>query len=288
MTSLSISKIAGTCTLAFAGVTGMWWLASPRVTDRYVALEIVNGRVVDAHVSSGKKMNAILPNLEYIKLPGWIQEFSVQATEKSQESIRTLEKAQVYGTFKVQYQLDKEDKNIGNIYSELKIDDEEGMANLSKKISSYVSPAANSVYSKLEMMSINDDLVKIGKNIKVELQKLLDEAGYSYIQIRDVLPSGVGLSPKANDDMEAILSEQRKSRLLDAQLIIAQKSIAVTEKQTDVTLKAIQKLKQDGGMTSSEALQAYYMTLMRVEDKIGAANAPGPIPGTGVGSYSPK
>lgn len=288
MSSSSIAKIAGTCTLAFAGVTGIWWLLSPRVTDRYVALEVVNGTVVDAHVSSGKKMNAILPNLEYIKLPGWIQEFSVQATERSQESIRTKEKAQVYGTFKVQYQLDKGDKNIGNIYSELKIDDEEGMANLSKKLSSYVSPAANSVYSKLEMMSINDDLVKIGKDIKVELQKLLDEAGYSYIQIRDVLPSGVGLSKKANDDMEAILSEQRKNKLLDAQAQIADKSIAVTEKQTEVTLKAIQKLKQETGMTSSEAIQAYYLTLMRVEDKIGTPNTPGPIPGTGVGSYSPK
>lgn len=283
-----IAKISGVCTLAFASVTGIWWLASPRITDRYVALKVVNGEVVDSDVESGKKMDAIWPNLDYVKLPGWIQEVTVTAEKGGSVSIRTKEKSEVYGLFKIQYELDKKDSKIGNVYSELKIDDEEDMKTLGEKISSYVGPAANNVYSKLDAMSINDDLIGVGRKIKEELQKMLDEEGYTYVRIRTVLPNGVGLSDKANNDMEQTLTEQRKQTLLDAQAKTAEKSVNITEKQTEVTLRAIQKLKQEGNLTSQEAIQAYYLTLLRVEDKIGTPNVPGPIPGTGVGAYTPK
>jgi hypothetical protein len=37
-----------------------------------------------------------------------------------------------------------------------------------------------------------------------------------------------------------------------------------------------------------QLVQAYYLQLMRDNDKIGEPFVPGPIPGTGVGAVSPK
>lgn len=283
-TSSSIAKklgIAAAFAAAAAGVigTGIYTFA-PRVTERDAALKIVRGELVDAHVERGVKMDAIFPHVEYIRLPKFLQKVAVSARESDDVTIRTKEDARIYGVFEVHYMLENDDPNFTNIYTELKADE---IADIEPFIRNYTIPAAIDVYKMVPTASVNDNLTDIGNQLKKRLQDILDEHGYTYIRVKDVVPSGVGLSAKANADLESIVSENRKLDLMKVQTQVADQSLALTEKQAAVTAKAISEL-QKAGVPDDQLIQAYYLQLMRDNNSIGKEFVPGPVPGTGVGA----
>jgi hypothetical protein len=201
------------------------------------------------------------------------------------------------------FELDDADKNFGNIYTELKADDIEDIKPFIQK---FAVPAIIKVYQGVTSAAIGhdgvdkqalnqdslrreggaiglEDHISTGKAIASELQKILDEEGYTYIKIKRVIPSGVGLSPEANAQLEQIVAEQRKLDLLKVQGLVADAASEVTEKQSALTARAIKGLKE-AGVPENEVIQAYYLQLMRDAGKIGEPFVPGPIPGTGVGA----
>jgi len=257
---------------------------SPRITERTAALKIVRGKLVDDHVASGVKMDAILPHVSYIQLPKFVQKTTVGATEQDDVSIRTKEKARIYGNFEVMYHIDNDVPDFGRIYTKWQTDDIE---DLSSYINKYTVPAAIDVYRNVKTSDINDDVTGLGTKIAKRLQEILKNRGHDYIVVDDVLPSGVGLSGKANDDLEKIVSEERKLDLLKVQGQVADKSVAITEKQAAVTAKGISALRETTGIKNEEILfRLYYMQLLRDTDRIGVPFVAGPVPGTTV-SASP-
>lgn len=275
--AVKLSAIFAAAALVVGGLT---YAISPRVTERDAGLKIVRGALVEEHVSTGVKMDALLPHVEYIRLPKFVQTTTVQATEESDVTIRTKEKARIYGNFKVLFHIDNTVDDFGSIYTSLKADEIE---DLIPYIRDYTVPAAIAVYRDVETSKINDDVPGLGVKIKEELQGLLHERGYTYLVIDDVVPTGVGLSDKANNDLEAIVSEERKLDLLKVQGQVADESVAITEKQAAVTAKALEALRE-AGVPEDQLIQAYYLQLMRDGDAIGKEFVPGPIPGTGVGA----
>jgi hypothetical protein len=274
------TKVGLSLTAAFLAVSGCTYTISPRVTERDAALKIVRGALVDAHVEDGVKMDALLPHVSYIRLPKFLQTTEVQASEKDAVTIRTKENARIYGNFKIKFTLDNSDKNFPNVYTELKVDEIE---DLFPHIMDYTIPAAIEVYKDVPTNAVNDDLPGVGKRVAEKLQGYLNERGYTYIRIHDVVPSGVGLSQKANNDLEAIVSEERKLELLKVQGQVADRSLDITKKQSAVTVEALDALRK-AGVNDSQLIQAYYLQLMRDTDKVGTPFVPGPIPGTGVGA----
>lgn len=260
--------------------SGLLYVVSPRVTERDAALKIVRGELVDAQVSRGVKMDAILPHVEYIRLPKFLQKVAVSARESDDVTIRTKEDARIYGVFEVHYMLENNDQNFQNIYTELKADT---IADIEPFIRNYTIPAAIDVYKTVPTASVNDNLTDIGKQLKGRLQDILDDHGYTYIRVKDVVPSGVGLSAKANSDLESIVSENRKLDLMKVQTQVAEQALALTEKQAAVTAKALEALRESG-VEESQLIQAYYLQLLRDNNAIGKEFVPGPIPGTGVGA----
>jgi len=98
---MSKGAIAGTI-LAGAGVLSLAAYAfSPRVTEREAALKIVRGELTNAQVTDGVKFDALLPHVEYIHLPKFLQRMTVKATESDSVAVRTKEKAQVFGEFEI-------------------------------------------------------------------------------------------------------------------------------------------------------------------------------------------
>lgn len=275
-----ILKLGGGVVAAFALVAAATYAVSPRVTERDAAMKIVRGALVDTQVSDGVKMDALLPHVSYIRLPKFLQTTEVNASENDAVSIRTAEDARIYGNFKIKFTIDNTDKNFPNVYTELKVDE---ISDLFPHINDYTIPAAIDVYKNIPTTEVNDDLPGIGKQVADKLQTYLDERGYTYIKIHDVVPSGVGLSKKANDDLEAIVSENRKLQLLTVQGEVADKSVEITKKQSAVTVEALNALRESG-VNEDQLIQAYYLQLMRDTDKVGTPFVPGPIPGTGVGA----
>lgn len=276
----TLLKVGGGLVAAFMVAGAATYAVSPRVTERDAALKIVRGALVDAQVEEGVKMDALLPHVSYIRLPKFLQTTEVNASEQDAVTIRTKENARIYGNFKIKFTLNNEDKNFSNVYTELKADEIE---DLFPHIMDYTIPAAIDVYKDVPTNAVNDDLPGIGKRVAEKLQGYLNERGYTYIHIHDVVPSGVGLSSKANDDLEAIVSEERKLDLLNVQGQVADKSIEITQKQSAVTVEALNALRE-AGVQEDQLIQAYYLQLMRDSDKIGTPFVPGPIPGTGVGA----
>lgn len=259
-----------------AGATlfaGAWWALSPRITDRDVAFKINRGKLVDPHVSSGVKMDALLPHISYVKLPGYLQEVVISARENDPTNIRTKEETRIYGEFKVKYEINRHDKNIANLYTDLNVDDIE---DLTPTIEAYVTPAIIDAYNDVPAADINKNILKIGQEATVLAQKNFNDRNLSYITIRDVVPTGTGLSAQANADLEKIVSENRKKEMLVIQEQVAEQSRTVTEKQTQVTIDAIKKLRESG-MSTTEATNAYHLQLMRDNNMIGT---PGVLPPT--------
>ena len=128
-----------------------------------------------------------------------------------------------------------------------------------------------------------DEHLKTGEAIRNELQGILDKEGYTYIRVKRVIPSGVGLTDEANRQLEQIVSEERKLDLLKVQGDVADRSLAITEKQAKVTAQALQGLKE-AGVPDEQLIQAYYLQILRDTGKVGQPFVPGPIPGTGVGA----
>jgi hypothetical protein len=253
---------------------------SPRVTDRDAALKIVRGALVDHQVQTGVKMDALLPQVEYIILPQFLQKTSVSAEASGSVTIRTKEKARIQGTFEIHWSLDSKDENFRNIYEQLNADTIE---KIEPFIRNFAIPAAIDVYKDVPTAELSDNLTKVGGDIAASLQRILDAEGYTYIKVKTVIPSGVGLSEKANADLEAIVSEQRRLDLLKVQQQVAEASVGVTAAQTAVTTKAFKEL-EEAGVPKGQLVQAYYLQLMRDGGFVGKPFVPGPIPGTGVGA----
>lgn len=267
------------CVAGGAALLGLAAYAfSPRVTERDAALKIVRGELTNAQVEEGVKIDALLPHVEYICLPKFLQRMTVAAELNDNVAVRTKEKAQVFGKFEIHYTLDNSHPSFGDIYTRLKCDD---ITDIEPFIQNYALPAIIDTYRTVPTAAVNDNLTAIGKTIAATLQKTLDENGYPYIKVQDVIPSGVGLSPKANADLEQIVSEERKLDLQRVQRTVAENALELTEKQSAVTAKALQDLRA-AGVPEDQLIGAYYLQLMRDTDSIGKQFVPGPIPGTGV------
>jgi len=279
-----MKKMAGYAVAGFMAVSAITYMVSPRITEREAGLKIVRGKLVDDQVTEGVYPSAMLPHVEYIQLPKFVQKATVGATEEDEVTIRTKEKARIYGNFEVMWHVDNEVEDFGRIYTKWKADEIEDLAPYIEK---YTVPAAIDVYKTVETSKINENVTDLGQQIAKRLRDILVERGHDYIVIDDVLPSGVGLSDKANDDLEKIVSEERKLDLLKVQGQVADQSVAITAKQAAVTAKALEELKK-AGIPEGQLIQAYYLQLLRDNDKVGEPFVPGPIPGTGVGAVSPK
>lgn len=269
--------------LSLAGLMAVvgtgWYALSPRVTDRDAALRIVRGKLVDSAVPPGVKMDELFPHVKYIVLPKYLQRMTVNATPSDNFAVRTREKAQVFGNFEVHYTLNNQDPNFSHIFTQLHCDSPEA---LKPFIANFVTPSVIDTYKEVATISVNDNLTGIGKKIAARLQQELNDAGYTYINIKAVIPSGVGLSPKANADLEQIVSEERKLTLLEAQMKVAEKEKEVALAQSAVTVSAIDALRK-GGVAEKDLAPLYYLQSLRVLDKLGVPGVPGPIPGTAAG-----
>jgi hypothetical protein len=273
-------KTGGALTLAFAVVAGGNWVVSPRVTQQEAAMRISQGQLTDAHVKPGVLTDWWRPGVHYLRLPTTLEKTSVHAGEADAVTIRTKENSRIYGNFEVHFRIDNTDKNFDKAYTELKVN---SIDDIKPFINNYVIPSAIDVYQQIPVLDVNKNQPKIGNDIKTKLQGYLDDHGYTYIRILDVIPSGVGLSKDANDMLEQIVKEERKKTLLETQGQVADMAKDITDKQTVVSLEAINKFKA-AGLTGQEAIELYYLQLMHVNDQLGRPNVPGPIPGTGVGS----
>jgi hypothetical protein len=297
--------IAGTL-LTTLGMGGIGYACSPRVTERDAAYKVVRGRLVDTDLDVGLYPSALLPHVEIKLLPKFLQSTTVVASKDSDVNVRTKERARVYGTFDIMFEIDNKDPNFGNVYTELKADE---IADIEPYIQKFAVPAIITVYGNVtsstspsipanqDAGSTNttvtegsgpialDDHLRTGNAIKEMLQKILDAQGYSYIIIKRVIPSGVGLSPEANRQLEEIVAEERKLELLDVQEQVADKAEGVVKKQAAVTAAALSTLREKG-VPESQLVQAYYLQILQSEGKVGTPFVPGPIPGTGVGSVA--
>jgi hypothetical protein len=274
--SLKATVVSGTTAAAVASLA--LYSFSPRVTDRDAAFKLVRGDLVNANVETGVKMDAILPHVSYVLLPKFLQRTTVHASENDGVAIRTKEKAQVFGDFEIHWTLDNQAPNFADIYTKLKCDD---IKDLEPFIQNYATPSLIDTYRTVGTAAVNDNLTEVGKKIATSLQETLDKNGYGFIKVHDVIPSGVGLSKKANADLEMIVSEERKKDLQIIQGQVSEGALAITEKQVAVTAKALEGLRK-AGVPEDQLLNFYYLQLMRDSDKLGEVGVPGPIPGTGM------
>lgn len=279
-------KALGALTLVFGAAGGCIYTVSPRITEREAAIKVVRGKVVDDHVRPGLKFDALLPQVDYVRLPLWQMEMVIRASEDDQQTVRTKENARIFGNYTVAFEVNNEHEDFGNIYTKLKIDDESDIpAVLHPKLNALGISAVISVYKDIPTANIDDDNIALGNKIKDALQEALNGYNLGYIRIVNVMPSGVGLSDKANADLEQIVSEQRKLDLQTVQGQVADNALALTEKQAAVTAKALEALKK-AGVPDDQLISAYYLQLMRDGDHLGKPFVPGPVPGTGVGAVS--
>ena len=296
-----MKKVVAGIAITLAGATGIGYIGSTRVTERDAAYKVVRGKLVDTNLEPGLYPEDMLPHVNIVKLPKFLQSVTVQASEGSSINVRTRERARVYGNYDVMFEIDSSDKNFGNIYTELKADD---IGDIKPFIQKFAVPAIIKVYKDVSSTTVRtkaaaqeqnlspetgtislDDHLKTGQAITEELQQILNSQGYTYIKIKRVIPSGVGLSPEANAQLEQIVSEERKLDLLKVQGQVADAGVEITKKQSAVTAEALKELKA-AGVPEDQVIQAYYLQLLRDKDKVGTPNVPGPIPGTGVGAVS--
>jgi len=272
----TLAKTFGAVAIVGSVIYGGSYIFATQVKDNEAAIKVKAGKVVDTNVETGVYRDSILPKVSYIKYPTTLQTKAIAATEDDSFTIRTLEKARIFGEFKVKYNIDKEDSQFPSIYTLQKA---ESLADIEDDIADYTIPAAIDIYKTVKTTDINNNLTEIGKKIAGRLQEILDERGFSYIKIADVVPTGMGLSPKADADLEKIVSEERNIALLDAQAKTAQKRAEIIDDQTEVTTKAITKLRESG-VPEDQLSQFYCLQLYRDTDKIGEQFAAGCIGGT--------
>ena len=272
----TLAKTFGAVAIAGSVIYGGSYIFATQVKDNEAAIKVKAGKVVDTNVETGVYRDSILPKVDYIKYPTTLQTVPVAATEQDNFTIRTAEKARIFGEVKVKYNIDKHDDNFPSIYTLQKA---ESLADIEDDIADYTIPAAIDIYKTVKTTDINNNLTEIGKKIAERLQTILDERGFSYIKIADVVPTGMGLSPKADADLEKIVSEERNIALLDAQAKTAQKRAEIIDDQTKVTTKAITKLRESG-VPEDQLSQFYCLQLYRDTDKVGEQFAAGCIGGT--------
>jgi hypothetical protein len=275
------TTLAATAAAAIASL-GLYTF-SPRITEQDAALKIVRGELRNSLVEPGVKLDAILPHVEYLRLPATLQRITVHAGEDNQVAVRTREKAQVYGDFEIHFTLNKAHPRFGEIYTKLKCND---VKDLEPFIKNYALPAIIDSYRTVDTANVNDNLTVLGKKIAADLQKIVD-LNYPFINIVDVIPSGVGLSAQANSDLEKIVSEERKLALQIVQGQVADAAIALTKKQTSVTTSALNDLRE-AGVPEKELTAVYYLQLLRDSDSVGKQGVPGPVPGTGMNGVITK
>lgn len=269
-----LSLIFGPVAVGLAVYGGAYTFAT-QVKDNEAAIKVVAGRVVDTNVETGVYLDSLLPKTSYKKYPTTLQTKTVTAQEGSSLTIRTSEKARIYGEFKVKYNIDKADPNFASIYTLQKA---ESLEDIEDDISDYTIPAAIEVYKEIKTANVNDNLTVIGQDVAKKLQEILNQRGFSYIKIADVVPTGMGLSDKANSDLEQIVSEERKIQLLEAQDRTAKKAAEIIGAQTAVTVAAIKDLRA-AGVPDSQLAQVFCLQTYRDSSKIGEPFAAGCIAG---------
>lgn len=257
-------KTAAAFAVAALGYGSVYGL-SEYVRDNEAAIKIKAGKLVDTDVPTGVKFDSLLPKVEYIKYPTTLQTITVSATEDDNFAVRTAEKARIYGDFKVKYTIDKADANFGQMWSLQKA---ETLAGIEDDIADYTIPAGIDIYKTVAAADVNDDLTKIGGRVAERLQDILNDRGFTYIHVHDIVPTGMGLSDEANADLEKIVSEERRVALLDAQALTAGKAAEVVGVQTSVTVGAIDALRASG-VPEEQLAQFYCLQLHRDADKIG-------------------
>jgi hypothetical protein len=172
---------------------------SPRVNESHAALKVVWGELVSTQVDHGLKMDAVLPFVDYILLPKSLQKMTVATQPNDYVTVRTKDNSLVCGKFEIHYALDGSHPSFGDIYARLKCND---ITDIEPFINNYALPAIIDTYRVVPTAAVNDKLTEIGKTIAEQLQRTLEERGYPYIRIQDVIPSGVWLSPEVNDHFE--------------------------------------------------------------------------------------
>lgn len=269
----TIAKLGAAFAVVASVGYGGAYIAADYVKDNEAAVKIKAGQVIDTAVETGVKFDSLLPKVEYIKYPTTLQTTAISATESDSFAVRTAERAQIYGEFKVKYTIDKTDPQFASIYTLQKA---ESLADIEDDIQDYTIPAAIDIYKTVSTIAVNDNLTETGERIAERLQSILDDRGFSYINVQDVVPTGMGLSPKANADLEQIVSEERKLALLDAQARTAEKAAEIVGAQTAVTTAAFDALR-NAGIPEDQLAQVYCLQLYRDSDKIGEQFAAGCI-----------
>jgi hypothetical protein len=273
-----IASLMSTCTYTTN------WLTAPVIKQRDIALQVKNGILTNDHVIPGRQLDHWKWGLHYDVMPGHQLSTTIHGESDAHKDgviVRSKENTQILGDYIMLYHLNRDDKNVGHIYTKLNIDGnaEENEAKIEPTVNRYGSSVVSPVYSKISASDINTDIVEIRKELRKAAQKVFNEEGYTYIVIDDFIPNGTGLTPAANRALEGIVDEKRKSALFDAQLITAEKGKEVSKTQTDVTVENLNKLRASG-LSSDQALQAYQLQLMRDNGKIGTPGVLAPTSGT--------
>ena len=214
-------------------------------------------------------------------MPAYLQETVIQAQQNDPTTIRSKEETRIYGNFAVKWEIDRNDPNIGNMYTDLNVDE---IKDLEPTIIGYTTPAIIDTYEQIAASNINDDILKVGLAAAEAAQRNFDARNMTYIKIRDVVPSGTGLSPEANADLERIVSENRKKEMVKIQEQVAEDSRKAVELQTQLTIDALKQFRA-AGFSEKTAIEAYQLQLLRDNNQLGT---PGILPPTLGGALIPS
>jgi len=277
---------AGITAVVSLGAYTFNWLTAPIIKQRDVALEVKNGILVNSHVAPGRQLDHWKWGVHYDVMPGHQLSTTIigeDETHKGGVIVRSKEGTQILGNYVMLYHIDRDDKNVGHIYTKLNIDGdaEENEKKIEPTVNRYASSVIAPVYSKVGASEINTNIADIRNQLRTAAQKVLDDEGYTYIKVDDYLPNGTGLTAAANQALESIVDEKRKSTLFDAQLLTAEKGKEVSKTQNAVTLENLMSFK-NAGMSWDQALQAYQLQLMRDNGKIGTPGVLAPTSGTAI------
>lgn len=258
--------LGGFAAVALVGLGA--YILSPRVNENEIGMKIVRGALVDESVPTGLYPSALLPHVKINQFTRTLTTGEVQATQESDVTIRTNDKLRVFGGFKFKFLLEDKDPNWNRAFTFLKASDEGDMLD---DIGDYLMPAAIDVYSTIPSDNINTDLIAIGERIRVAAQETLNEKGLTFIQLQDVIPTGMGLSPEADKLIEEQATESRRLSIDNTRRELANQQKQTILDQAEVTNNALTAFK-DAGLTSAQALYALCLQQQRDADVVGQAS----------------
>lgn len=305
-------KLVAGVTIAAMATAGVGFAMARRVSEQEAAYKVVHGELVETNLKPGVYLSELLPHVQIEGLSKSLQSVTVLAGEDSGINLRTQERARVYGNYDVMFEIDGSDKNFGDVYTELKADEIEDIMPYVQKFAvpaiievykhvalspSRVTPAANAESSgEQDSLAASgspislDDHLRTGNAIAEELQKILDQQGYTYIKIQRVIASGVELSPEAKAQLELIVAEERKLELSRLEIQVADAAIELSAKQSAANAPVLKGL-NDAELGPDPIASAYYRQLERdsiashgngiiyLPRELAPGLAPGPIGG---------